>query len=121
MADELEVFAPNEVAFDYVKARDFRVMWADGAVGSITPSGLIHFALYAERQAIPRRRVYSVVEVDSDTLQLGSELLEKRISRNSIVREMGCDVMMSPQAAETFALWLLSQVNEMKGYQVPEK
>ena len=42
-----------EVAIDYIKSPDFRIVWADGVVGSATPNGLIHFALYAERPAIP--------------------------------------------------------------------
>lgn len=104
----------QEVAFDYVKAPDFRVVWADGAVGAITPHGLIHFALYAERQSIPRRQVFAIEGTDPNTWKLGEERLQKQISRGSIVREMGCDVFLTAEVAESLANWLLAQVSELK-------
>jgi hypothetical protein len=104
----------NEVAFDYIKGPDFRVMWADGAIGAITPNGHIHFALYAERQALPRRQVFSIDEIDGGKGRLRNEILEKQISRGSIVRELACDVFLSPQTAENLANWLLSQVAEFR-------
>jgi len=104
----------NEVAFDYVKSNDFRVVWADGAVGGVTSQGLVHFALYAERSAIPRRQVFSIEMIDEKTGKLGKEILKKQISRGSIVREMSCDVFLTPQSAESLAHWLLSKVEEYR-------
>jgi hypothetical protein len=100
----------EEIAFDYIKAPDFKVVWADGAIGSITPNGIISFVMYAERAAIPRRQVF---EVGSDG-RLGEERLEKRISRGSIVREMACNIFLSQEGAENLAHWLLEQVEELK-------
>lgn len=102
---------PDEVAFDYIKSPDFRVVWADGIVGSPTPGGHIHFALYAERPALPRRQVF---KIDAATGQLGAEVTEKLISRGSIVREMACDVFMTPILAERLASWLTDRVAESK-------
>lgn len=100
----------NEVAIDYLKASDFRVIWADGGVGNVTPNGLVHVAFYAERHAIPRRQVFKLQPVAGTEFgNIGNEVLEKRQSRASIVREMACDVMMSPDTAETLAKWLLEQ------------
>ena len=45
----------NRVAFDYIKGQHFRAIRADGAIGGITPSGSIHFALYSERHPIRSR------------------------------------------------------------------
>jgi hypothetical protein len=104
----------NEVAFDYIKSHDFRVVWADGALGGITPNGFVHFALYAERPALPRRQVFSIESAGGSTGTLGSEVLEKQISRGSIVREMACDVFLSAQAAENLAKWLLERVEERR-------
>jgi hypothetical protein len=106
--------AENEVAIDYLKAHDFRVVWADGVVGSITPQGHIHFALFSERPAIPRRQVFVIEKADGALFRLGREVLEKQISRGSIVREMACDVFLSPETAENLGNWLLSQVSEFK-------
>lgn len=112
--DPAKVAAANEVAFDYIKAHDFRIVWADGAVGGVTPNGLVHCALYAERPALPRRQVFKI-EMNSDsTGQLGAEVLEKQISRGSVVREMSCDLFLSAQAAENLAGWLMLQVQALK-------
>lgn len=106
--------ATNEVAFDYVKSPDFRVVWADGVVGAVTPNGFIHFVLYAERQAIPRRQVFKLELTGEGTASLGAEVLEKQISRGSIVREMACDVFITPAAAESLADWLRARAAEAK-------
>jgi hypothetical protein len=103
---------PPQVAFDYVKSADFRVIWADGLIGSPTPSGLIHFALYAERPAIPRRQVHAI---DPATSQIGPPLMEKTLGRNSIVREMACDVLLRPEVAMSMAKWLVEQVKVLEG------
>ena len=101
----------DEVAFDYLKAPDFRVIWADGVVGTLTPGGHVHFALFAERPALPRRQVF---KVDPGTGVLGPEVTEKLISRGSIVREMACDVFMAADVAEKLAGWLLERVAESR-------
>ena len=87
--------ADDEIAFDYLKAPDFRMVWADGAVGGELPSGMIHFVLYGERPSIPRRQVYKIDE----TGKLGNRVNEKTISRSSMVRELICDVVIEPTAA----------------------
>jgi hypothetical protein len=103
----------KELAFDYIKAPDFRVVWADGAIGSITPNGILSFVLFAERAAIPRRQVYVLDQVDDDTFTLGEERKDKRISRGSIVREMACNVFVSREAAETIVTLLQEQIRDL--------
>jgi hypothetical protein len=103
-----------EVAIDYIKSPDFRIVWADGVVGSATPNGLIHFALYAERPAIPRRQVFAIEKIAPNAGKLGAEILEKQISRGSIVREMSFDVLVTAQTAENLGNWLLKQADELK-------
>jgi hypothetical protein len=119
--DPLKGPGENEVAFDYIKAHDFRVIWADGAVGGITPNGHVHLALYAERQALPRRQVFQVEMKDGHAGRLGREVLEKQISRGSVVREMACDLFLSPQVAENLAHWLLSQVDLLRKINAEEE
>lgn len=104
--------AEDEVAIDYIKGDDFRVVWADGAIGGITPNGLIHLALYAERLAIPRRQVFRLVKEGESRGSLGEEVRPKQISRGSVVREMACDVFLTPQGAENLAKWILLKVDE---------
>jgi len=106
--------ATDEVAVDYVKAPDFRIVWVDGVVGNITPNGIIHFALYAERQAIPRRQVFKIEQLDDNLGRLGAEVVEKQISRGSIVREMSCDVFLSVETAENLSNWLSALAKEIR-------
>jgi hypothetical protein len=103
----------DELAFDYLKGPDFRVIWTDGIIGSLTPNGHVHFAMYAERPALPRRQVFKIGPAGD----LGPEVTEKLISRGSVVREMSCDVFMTPQLAEQVANWLLEKVAEHKKQQ----
>jgi|GEM_PF-5364840 len=101
------------VAFDYIKAPDFRVVWADGVVGGVTPQEKIHCVLYAERPSIPQRQVFQVSNAKGPFVQLGEENLEERVSRNSVVREMACDVFMTATTARNLASWLLQQADEL--------
>ena len=93
--------AGNRVAFDYIKGQHFRVIRADGAIGGLTPSGGIHFALYSERHAIPRRLVH---QVDDDG-GLGDVLPNETVSRDAIVREMDVDVFLSIDVARSLHQW----------------
>jgi hypothetical protein len=98
----------GEVAFDYVKTSDFRVVWVDGAIGGPTAQGHVHVALYAERPAIPRRQVF---KIDQDTSTLGPLIPEKTITRMAYVREMSCDLMMTPDVARKVGEWLIQQAD----------
>ena len=115
---EQEPVGSGLVAFDYIKANDFRTVWVDGAIGGLTPSGLIHCAPYSERSSIPRRQVFAIVDEGNGKGSLGEELVEKRVSRDSIVREMPIDMLLSLQAAETLAKWLTDQIAAAKSLMV---
>jgi len=53
-------FPTEPVEFHYIKANDFRVVHVDGVIGSITPRGLIHAAMFSERLPIPRMAAHRV-------------------------------------------------------------
>ena len=94
--------ASHRISFDYIKSSHFRVIRADGAIGSVMPNGHIHFALYSERPAIPRQMVY---ELDADG-KLGKELPDQTVSRSDVVREMEVDVFLTVETAESVRQWL---------------
>ena len=98
------------VVFDYLKSAHFRVIYATGAIGGLTPEGNIHFALYNERPAIPRQMVHPL----QDTGTLGDEIPERRVSREGIIREMEVDVILSREAAERLVGWLQVKIDELK-------
>lgn len=106
--------ADAELAFDYIKADGFRSVWVDGVIGSLTPKGLVHFSAYVERPAIPQRQVFRISESPGAANVLGDEVEEKRVTRASIVRELSCDLIMTPTDAENLARWLLDRVQEYK-------
>lgn len=98
----------NRIPFDYIKSQLFRVIRADGAIGSVTPNGHIHFALYSERPAIPRRLVHEL----SETGVLGPPIDDQTESRQSIVREMDVDVFMTIEGAKSLHEWLGTKIKE---------
>ncbi len=100
----------NRIAFDYIKGQFFRVIRADGAIGSITPNGHIHMAFYSERIAIPRRQVHEV----EDAGTVGKLIPEETVSRDSIVREMDVDLFLDPAVAEQVYKWLGERLKELK-------
>ena len=43
---------PKELEFDFIgKSNFFRAIRADGAFGGLAPNGVLHMALYSERQS----------------------------------------------------------------------
>lgn len=100
--------AADRVAFDYIKSHHFRVIQADGAIGGITPSGNIHFALYSERHAIPKRLVHQL----NDDGSLGSPIQSETVARDAIVREMEVDVLLNVAVARNLYQWLGAKIEE---------
>ena len=110
--------AADRISFDYIKGKDFRVIRADGAIGGITPNGYIHFALYSERQAIPRRQVFAL----SEDGVVGEMIEAETITRGSIVREMDVDVFLRPDIAKALHQWLgehLERIEALKAVSRP--
>ena len=98
---------PASVPFHYIKSNLFRVIHTDGAVGNITPSGLIFVGLYSERAAIPQIMVHDVTESG----QVGSERVSERVSKSGIVREVEVGATMSVETAATLITWLQEKID----------
>jgi hypothetical protein len=95
------------VSFSYIKSNDFRVIHVDGAIGSITPRGLIHAALYSERMPIPRLMVHPI-GADGNL----SPPVEQDI-RPGVVREVEVGLMLDRNAADALRVWLGQQIAEL--------
>ena len=102
--------AGKRVAFDYIKSQQFRAIRADGAIGGITPSGMIHFALYSERHPIPRRLVF---EIGADG-NLGPSIDSEKIARDAIVREMEVDIFLTHPVAKSLHKWLGEKISDFE-------
>lgn len=99
--------AATPVAFNYIKSNSFRVIHVDGAIGSITPRGLIHAALYSERMPIPRLMVHPM---GSDGNLLPP--VEQEI-RPGVVREVEVSLLLDRNSAESLREWLGQQLAEL--------
>ncbi len=102
--------ASQRVAFDYLKSPQFRAIRADGAIGGVTPSGSIHFALYSERHPIPRRLVFEMGEDG----QLGPPIEAETITRDAIVREMEVDIFLALPVAKSIHQWLGDKIADLE-------
>lgn len=87
--------APATLSFDYVKGSGFRVLHADGAFIGAAANG-VTIAFYSERQPIPRRVVHKL----KPNLELGEEVVEQRIVRDAIIRDVDVDIAMSLAVAK---------------------
>ncbi len=105
---EEPVTPENRIAFDYIKAANFRAIRADGAIGGVTPAGQIHLALYSERLPIPRRTVHDL----DKSGQLGKAIESETIKRDAIVREMEIDVFVNIDVARNLHTWLGQKIVE---------
>jgi hypothetical protein len=97
---------PTVVPFHYIKSNLFRVVHTDGALGSVTPAGLIFVGLYSERAPIPQVMLHEVTE----TGQIGIEHKDERVSKKGIVREIEVGATMSVETATSFIAWLQEKI-----------
>jgi hypothetical protein len=104
----------DTVEFHYIKSPFFRSVHVDGAIGGVTPRGLIHMAVFSERHAIPRSTVQKLLS----TGRLGDEIIDERKGKNGIAREMEVDMFLGLETAKEFVTWLQQRIEiieAMKG------
>ncbi len=96
------------VSFDYLKSNFFRIVHADGLIGSTTPTLelLVHF--WSERFPIPAQVTHEVATEGT----LGEEIKERRVSRQAVVRELEVGIVMHLDVARTFRDWLTRKIEE---------
>ena len=100
---------PKEIAFDYIKSNQFRVVNGDGAFGGLSPTGRdIHMAVYSERRAIPTKTVHPVTADGT----LGPEFLSRRQVRSAFVRELEVDIVLDLPTAVTVLTWLTDKIQQ---------
>ena len=102
--------AKGEIKFHYIKSSFFRVIHCTGFFGGVTPNLEIHMSVYNERNPIPQTTV-SVVNPEG---KLGEELLERRVARDGIVREVEADITLNLGAAKALRSWLDGKISELE-------
>lgn len=105
--ERAEEQSPKGVEIHYMKSSLFRVIHADGAMGALTPRGLLHMTLYSERAAIPKRGFRALSE-DGQTLE--PEVNTETIG--GVVRELEVDVMIDETLARELRDWFDRRLDE---------
>jgi hypothetical protein len=100
----------HKVEFHYIKSNFFRVIHADGAAGSITPSGDIFFTLWNQRAPMPQMMVHAV----SEEGEVQEEISAERIGKSGILREMEVGITMRPENVEELIAWLTQKLESSK-------
>jgi hypothetical protein len=91
----------RKISFHYIKGSNFRSIYVDGAIGSVTPAGNIHCAIYNERPAIPRT-THHILDQDGRITDQGTVV----DGRDGFVRELEADLIMSLDTARSLSEWL---------------
>ena len=99
----------REFSVHYIKSNSFRVICAEGAHGGISPSGKIQMALFNERHPIPQQTYHAVEDVGKNALKIGKEIVEKRVGKIGLVREVEAEILLDAPAARRIGGWLLEQ------------
>ncbi|MDD3581292.1 MAG: hypothetical protein PHW74_09755 [Desulfobacca sp.] len=94
------------ISYDYIKSNQFRVIHVDGVWGGNAPTGFIHMSVFSERWPIPKRTV-SQFEPEG---KVGDEITERRVFRDSVVREVDAQLVMSIDVAIRIREWLKDKI-----------
>jgi hypothetical protein len=101
-------FPPSgeKVKFHYEKGNFFRVIHVDGAIGGLTPTLDIFLSIYNQRAPIPQITVQRV----TSSSQLGEEVLEERVQKDGVFREVEVGLVMNLTVAKALHQWLTEKI-----------
>lgn len=98
---------PSKLHFTYIKSNLFRVVHADGLVGSITPKNDLFLSFYNERSPLPDSLAFEITPEG----RLGKEIVEDRkIQTEGILREMEVGIVIDMELASNLVLWLTNMI-----------
>lgn len=99
------------ISYDYIKGNNFRVIHVNGVFGGTAPRpGSIHMSIFNERWPIPK----STTSQFSPEKGVGKEILEERISRDSVVREVEVLLVMDIDVAIRMRKWLDDKIKTIQ-------
>ena len=109
--------APSKVKFHYIKSNHFRIIHADGLLGSITPKDDLIVTFYNERSPLPDSVTFEITANG----ELGDEIEAERVSASSdgVVREMEVGIVFDVNFARSFAVWLTEMVQNFENPSAP--
>ncbi|HEX4229845.1 MAG TPA: hypothetical protein VHZ07_14320 [Bryobacteraceae bacterium] len=105
--------APTKIKFDYIKGNFFRTARADGALAGTNGFSDVILSFYSERTPIPKQ----VVHLLTPEHALGDEIVEERVSRDAVVREVEVCLSMSLSVAKAVQALLAKQIDAIESAQ----
>ncbi len=106
-----------KVQFHYIKTNQFKDVHVDGVFGGVSPSGFIQMAVFTERVPIPQTIVHRIKEDGS----LAEEVVQERVGRSGIVRDVDVNLIFNAQTARLLIEWLKSRVKQAEELEVALK
>ena len=91
----------KKISFDFLKTNQYREIYADGVHGGFTPRGKLQLSFFNERAPIPKHTEHKI-----ENGKVGSEILENRKSRDSIVRNIETTIIVDLDTAKRIHKWL---------------
>ena len=101
---------PDRFLFHNVKSPLFRTVHADGIFGGLTPTGNIHISFWNQRSPIPLLMEYDL----SPEGTIGNEIIESRIGKSGMVREIDVGVSMNLDVAVSLRKWLDEKISVLE-------
>lgn len=108
----------DRLYISWQKSNFFRVIHSDGAWGGLTPKGMLSIAFFSERAPIPRTTSLKIDISPGSNVASASGAERVDDSREGIVREVECQILMSVDSARLLQQWLaehLQAVDLQKG------
>ena len=99
----------QRIRYHFIKSNHFRTVLAEGVYGGISPTGKIRMTFFNERTALPQQTEHALT---SDG-RVGAEVLDGRVSRDGIVRELEVDVVVDIDNAKKIHHWLGQKIDEL--------
>ena len=98
----------NRVVFSYERNPEYRVLYANGAHGGVTPKGEYKFDLFFECAATPEEVAHSITPDG-----LGPEV-ERNPPQAPVIRELQVGVVMTVGGAKSLAHWILENIRQFE-------
>jgi hypothetical protein len=98
----------QRVVFGYERDPAYRVIYANGAQGGMTPKGEYTFDLFFEHARPPTRVVHSITPDG-----LGPEV-ERTPPSPQVMRDLLVGVVMTPAGAKSLAHWILESIRQFE-------
>lgn len=99
----------GEMKFYFEKSNFFQVIHVDGAFGGLAPTATaIQMSVYSERSPIPKEVVHQI-----SNGVVGPEILDRRVVRDGVFREVEGTLHMSLDVAISIRDWLNVRIDEL--------